>query len=293
MTRLDYLLRLLVIGVFAGIGLLLTVAVSAVLLLSTGMSLEEIITMSQSGMEGLSTGTMRILLAAQHLCVFILPGLLFGFIFYRSAIWKGLDLSKWPSFMLVFFGIVFLMAAYPLVNLSFLLNESFPLPSWASEFENQAAETLKAILDMDTPAVFIINLVLIAILPGIGEELLFRGIIQKNISGLLKNPIAAIWISAFIFSAIHMQFEGFLPRMVLGATLGYLYYWTKNLWVPIIAHAFNNGIQVILVYSMGMDVSEFEEQGSDQLKWWMIVFSVGIMYLAYTAITKRKNSNLE
>ncbi|MEO5906122.1 MAG: type II CAAX endopeptidase family protein [Saprospiraceae bacterium] len=293
MTGFDYLMRLLLIAVFAGIGLLLTVAVSALMLLSTGMSFEDLMTLSQSGMEGLSTANMRVLLAAQHLCVFIIPGLFFGFVCYRSGIWKGLDLSKWPSFMLAFFGIVFLMASYPLVNLSFLLNESIPLPSWASDFENQAAETLKAILVMDTPGIFIINLLLIAILPGIGEELLFRGIIQKNISGLLRNPIAAIWISAFIFSAIHMQFEGFLPRVVLGATLGYLYHWSKNLWVPIIAHAFNNGIQVILVYSMGMDVTEFEEQGSDQLKWWMIVFSVGIMYLAYTAIIKRKYSNLE
>jgi hypothetical protein len=100
--------------------------------------------------------------------------------------------------------------------------------------------------------------------------------------------VAAIWIAAFIFSAIHLQFEGFLPRMVLGAVLGYLYYWTGNLWVPIIAHAFNNGVQVILIYVTGMDLSNFDEESSDQLQWWMIPLSIIIMYLIYNSILKNR-----
>jgi membrane protease YdiL (CAAX protease family) len=136
--------------------------------------------------------------------------------------------------------------------------------------------------------VFILNLILIAFLPGIGEELVFRGILQKHIGGIFKNPIAAIWISAFIFSAIHFQFEGFFPRIVLGATLGYLYYWTGNLWVPMIAHAFNNGFQIALIYFTGMDVSEFDEKSSNQLQWWMIPISVVLMFLIYQAILKNR-----
>ena len=156
--------------------------------------------------------------------------------------------------------------------------------------EDQAADTLKSILDMPTPLIFFFNLLLIAILPGIGEELIFRGIVQKHIGGWIKNPIAAIWISAFIFSAIHMQFEGFLPRIVLGAVLGYLYYWTNNLWVPIITHAFNNGIQVVLIYAFGMELEDVEQQGTDQLQWWMILLSVAAMYGLYTLITKHRNN---
>lgn len=79
---------------------------------------------------------------------------------------------------------------------------------------------------------------------------------------MLRNPIVAIWISAIIFSAIHLQFEGFLPRMVLGIVLGYLYHWTGNLWVPMLAHAFNNGIQIVLIYATGMDVTTFDEKAA-------------------------------
>jgi membrane protease YdiL (CAAX protease family) len=84
-----------------------------------------------------------------------------------------------------------------------------------------------------------------------------------------------------------MQFEGFLPRMTLGVVLGYLYYWTGNLWVPIIAHAFNNGVQVALIYFTGMDISQVDEQ-SNQLEWWMLPLSIGIMYYLAQQIAKSK-----
>ncbi len=286
MRGYDYFIRLIVLIGLALFGMLVTALVSAGLLMLSGMSMTDILRLSEMGMEGLSAGMIRALLATQHLFVFILPALSFGFIFFQSRIIQGFDLTKNPGWGLSFLGIIFLLAAYPLVNLSFMLNEAIPLPAWAGDFENQAEKTLKTVLEMKSPLIFIFNLVLIAILPGIGEELIFRGIVQKHIVGVLKYPIAAVWISAFIFSAIHLQFEGFLPRLVLGAILGYLYYWTGNLWVPIIAHAFNNGIQVVLIYFTGMDLSEFDEQGSDQLQWWMLPLSVGAMYLIYRSIIK-------
>jgi membrane protease YdiL (CAAX protease family) len=256
----------------------------------SGLSIPEIMRLSESGMQGLSAGVIRSLLASQHLFVFILPGLAFGFIFFRSKVFHGLQLAKQPGWLLSFLGIFFILASYPLVNLSFMLNGAIHLPAWMSQFENQAEDTLKTVLEMKTFLIFLINLILIGILPGIGEELIFRGILQKQFAGLFKNPVLAIWISAFIFSAIHMQFEGFFPRLVLGATLGYLYYWTGNLWVPMIAHAFNNGIQVILIYFTGMELSEFDENGSDQLQWWMIPLSVGVMFLIYHFILKNRRA---
>ena len=290
MRGYDYFIRLIVLIGLLVFGMVATAIVSAAILFSSGMSLTDIMKISETGMEELSAGLIRALLATQHIFVFILPGLAFGFIFFRSQLFKGLDLAKAPSWYLSFLGIIFLIAAYPLVNLSFLLNEAIPLPAWAGDFENEAADTLKKILEMKTPLIFVFNLLLIAILPGIGEELIFRGILQKKIGDVLKHPIAAIWISAFIFSAIHLQFEGFFPRLVLGATLGYLYHWTGNLWVPMIAHAFNNGVQVLLIYSTGMDLSEFDAEGSDQLRWWMIPLSVGAMYLIHRSIMKNSKA---
>jgi membrane protease YdiL (CAAX protease family) len=288
MTRYDHFIRLLVLAGFMTAGLLLTAMVSAVVMLLGGMSLEDLMVMGQTGTMDFTPGMTRVLLISQHLLTFILPGLVFGLLFYKSSFLKGFDLSVQPTWILIILGIFFLMAAYPLVNLSYLINEAIPLPSWAYTFEDQAADTLKAILDMPNVLILILNIIIIGILPGIGEELIFRGIVQKQTGLMFKSPIAGIWISAFIFSAIHFQFEGFLPRMALGAVLGYLYYWTGNLWVPIIAHTFNNGIQVILIYATGGDISTFDDTSSEQLEWWMIPLSIGIMYLLYTAILKNR-----
>jgi hypothetical protein len=289
MTSYDHFLRLLVFIGFVLLGVMVTVALSGLFLISSGISYVDISRLSEEGINELPAGMIRVLLAIQHIGMFIIPAVTFGFITYKSGIWQQFDLEKFPTLKLAILGIAFLLIAYPLVNLSFLLNESIPLPSWAGDYENQAEETLMKILQMDSPLLFIVNLLLIAVLPGIGEELLFRGIVQKHLGGWIRNPIAAIWITAIIFSMIHMQFEGFFPRLVLGAILGYLYYWTNNLWVPIITHAFNNGIQVALIYSMGIDVSTFEQEGSDQLQWWMIPLSVIAMYVFYTLILKNRD----
>lgn len=288
MTRYDHFLRLLILIGFVIAGVMATAAVSGIVLLASGLSLKEIADMSADGMEHVSAGITRGLLIIQHLCIFIIPSLLFGLVVYRKKLWSAFDLDSMPTFTLIILGIFFLLAAYPLVNLSFLLNESIELPLWTRRFENQAEDTLRLILQMDTFAVFLINLLLISILPGIGEELLFRGLIQKHLAGWMNNPIAAIWITAILFSSIHMQFEGFFPRLVLGALLGYLYYWTNNLWVPIITHAFNNGIQVVMIYALDVDLNTFEEEGSAQLDWWMIPLSVATMFFIYRLITKKE-----
>ena len=288
MTRYDHFIRLVLLIGLVLAGLILTSMVSAALMLASGFSINDIMDMAQTGSMGLGAGLTRAMLASQHLCFFILPALAFGLIVYRSAFLSGLDLQKNPGAILSGLGIVFLIAAYPIVNLSFIANEAIPLPEWALQFENQAEDTLKAILTMDTPMILLINLLIIGILPGIGEELIFRGILQKQIGLMLKSPVLAIWIAAFIFSAIHLQFEGFLPRMVLGAILGYLYHWTGNLWVPIIAHAFNNGVQVIMIYATGIDLSSLDQQSSDQLKWWMVPLSLVVMYFIYTVIKKNR-----
>ena len=114
--------------------------------------------------------------------------------------------------------------------------------------EEQAAALTEAFLKMSTPGELIFNLFMIALIPAIGEELLFRGIVQNIFSRWLKNNHAAVWFTAILFSAMHMQFYGFIPRLMLGAMLGYLLVWSGNLWWPIIAHFVNNAAAVIFSY---------------------------------------------
>ena len=124
---------------------------------------------------------------------------------------------------------------------------------WARDLEDQLAEATEKFTTFNNFSQFLFGFVVIAILPGIGEELLFRGVLQNSLHRLTKNKHVAIWVTAFIFGAIHMQFYGLVPRMMLGAVFGYLYLWSGNIWYPIIAHIANNGFAVIAVYYAQLD----------------------------------------
>lgn len=290
MDWFDYVIRLIVFVCLAMAGVVLAAIVTGAGLMAAGTSLDEVRTIMGGDMEYISPSVIRFMLVVQHIFAFIMPAIAFGLIYFRSNFLTAFNLKWLPSFTLVLLGISFIAASYPLVNLSYLANQAIDLPIWSRMFEAQAEDTLKAVMKMDTIWVFIINFILIAVIPGIGEELVFRGIIQKQLGLAFKSQVAGIWLAAIIFSAIHLQFEGFFPRLVLGAVLGYLYMWTKNLWVPIIAHMINNGIQVFFIYSMGVDIDEFEEAGSQELQWWMIILSVVAMYFFHNLILKKKTT---
>lgn len=132
-------------------------------------------------------------------------------------------------------------------------NVNFPefldgFESWAREKETVAADFTKYLTQFDSVTLLLVGFFVIAVLPAIGEELVFRGMIQNYLLKATRNPHVSIWIAAFLFSAIHFQFFGFLPRLALGALFGYLYLWSGNIWIAIIAHFVNNGFSVIAIY---------------------------------------------
>ena len=150
---------------------------------------------------------------------------------------------------------------FPLNGLIAEWNLSLPLPDAMVEYEKQIESTVKRFLQMPTIGDLAVNIIVIALVAALAEEILFRGLIQKLLFEKLQNHHSAIWISAIVFSAIHFQFSGFFPRMLLGVLFGYLFYWSKSLWYPIIAHFFHNGITVVFVYFYGIDA--VEEMGAD------------------------------
>jgi len=123
-----------------------------------------------------------------------------------------------------------------------------PFEEWARAQEDKLMEMTKLLTTFDVSWKFLLGLLVIGIIPGIGEELVFRGLIQNQLWRATKNVHVAIWISAILFSAIHMQFFGFVPRVLLGALFGYLYYWSGNLMIPMLAHFFHNGFTVTMIY---------------------------------------------
>jgi membrane protease YdiL (CAAX protease family) len=160
------------------------------------------------------------------------------------------DLLK-TCVMIVAIGLCFLVAMSPVVewNMHFQFPEFLQeFGTWARAQEDKLTEMTKLLTSFSTPGEYILGLVVIALLPGIGEELVFRGLIQNELYRGSRNIHAAIWVSAILFSAIHMQFFGFVPRMLLGALFGYLYHWSGNLAVPMIAHFFHNGFTLTMIY---------------------------------------------
>lgn len=149
---------------------------------------------------------------------------------------------------------------------------------WAQQVEQSAMDITKFLTTFDSFPQFLLAFVVIAILPSIGEELVFRGMLQNFLAKSVNIHIA-IWIAAIIFSSIHVQFYGFVPRMLLGALFGYLYYWSANLWVPIIAHFFNNGFTLLMVYLNQEEVMNFDIENTESTPWYVIIISGILSFL--------------
>jgi uncharacterized protein len=155
--------------------------------------------------------------------------------------------------------------------------------TWARDYEDRAEVLTKYMTQFSSVGEFLLAFVVIAILPAVGEELVFRGLVQTQLASITKNNHVAIWTSAILFSAFHLQFFGFVPRMLLGALLGYLYYWSGNLLMPIFAHFVNNGFSVLMLYLNQLGIVDMDVQSTDSEPWpAVVVFSgIGVALLYY------------
>ena len=181
-----------------------------------------------------------------------------GTFYWRVVERKRMKDFNWRKFPpLKTLSIIFLIQIcfIPLSGRIQNLNENMDLPAFLEpierfmkSMEDNLTELTEFITTFNSNTQLLAALIIIAVFAGVGEELVFRGIVQRKFYIAFKNPHLAIWLSAFIFSAIHLQFYGFFPRMLLGAMFGYFYFWTGNLWVPILGHIFNNGLALILIH---------------------------------------------
>jgi membrane protease YdiL (CAAX protease family) len=223
---------------------------------------------------------VRLQLGLTHLFGFLVAGGVTVWIFYRGITqtqisWPDyLQSRRMPRFTELSLGILLMAVSMPLVLYSLTLNQQLPLPEFFKVAGEQAEEALKGLLHMDNWAELLVNLVLIALLPALGEELVFRGVVQQQLMRRIANPWVAMLISAAIFSAAHFQFDGFLPRMLLGFLLGWLYWRTRNFWVPVVGHFFNNGLQVVGQYLYGKEISSIDLEKDVQVPWEFAAISV-------------------
>lgn len=217
--------------------------------------------------------------------IFIFPVLAFAYL-TSEKILNYLSMDEKPKIIHIIITILIMISCVPLINFMVEINGKMILPdylqsveSWMRSKEDSAEVITRLFLKMDDNITFLINLIVIGFIPAIGEELLFRGLIQKRLSNKFKNHHLAIWITAFLFSAMHLQFYGFLPRFFLGAMFGYLFVWSGSIWMPIIAHLINNGGAVILQYALGEEYMEakVDKLGAEEGDLFYLAISLAVL----------------
>jgi len=162
--------------------------------------------------------------------------------------------GKFSWFVMVVVLCVMLVAT-PLVELLSNINQKLQLPEalaglqkWMRDTEDQAQKLTDVLLQMKTIGSMLLKLTLVGLITAIVEEFMFRGCIQTILLKWTKNQHAAIWTSAVLFSAFHLEFFGFLPRLMLGVLFGYFVAWSGSIWPAVWAHFINNGTAVIVSY---------------------------------------------
>lgn len=230
--------------------------------------------------------------------IFIFPVLAFAYVTSEDFL-KRLSMKSAINPIHIALTILLMITAIPIINYMVELNGQMKLPAylkdlelWMRSKEDSAEVITESFMRMDNFLSYSINLVVIGLLPAIGEELLFRGFLQGQLIKRTGNIHLAIWLSAFLFSAMHLQFYGFFPRFILGAVFGYLFVWSGSLWIPVLAHFINNAGAVSLQYFLGREFTEdnidsFGTSGSDvfYLIASIFLFSVLIYYFQLSRVS--------
>jgi len=239
---------------------------------------------------------LKMMQVLNQLSMFIIPPLTL-YIILRKRIPNYLNLNRIPSLNIIVGIVVLYISSLPLIQASMTLNQQMVLPEfmsgveeWMRDKEDLAAVLTEKFLKVDSFSGFSLNILMMAILPAIGEELLFRGLLMRWFGKSINSIHIVIIITAFLFSAIHMQFFGFIPRFILGIILGYIYHWSKSLWVPIWLHFINNATTVTVYYYVNQYNSEVnpEEVGTvdnyGYLLFSLIIFAAIIRWLYHNRV---------
>ena len=195
---------------------------------------------------------------------------------------------------------VFIALFFMGVNAPFIeWNQNFVFPEALSGLEEKLraledtlAKTSAFITNFDSAGQLFLGLIVVAVIPGIGEEFVFRGLVQNHIYGISKNIHVAIWVGALLFSLFHLQFYGLVPRMLLGAMFGYLYYFSGNIIYPMVAHFFNNGFTLVMLYLFQQNVVDYNIEDTEVLPWFQVIFTAFLTLVLFFAFIRTAKQNL-
>ena len=236
----------------------------------------------------------KIIQITTQIGLFVLPTFAFAYL-TSSKLSLGIGWEYHTKMTGFFVAIGATILAIPFINILAEWNTALHLPDfmeplerWMRQTQSSNDEMLKILAPMRNPYDIGINVLMMAILPAIGEELLFRGVLQRQFQTIFRNPHVAILVTAIIFSAIHLQFLGFFSRTLLGMLFGYLFYFSKNIWLPIIAHFINNFLALMLVLFYG--VNSVETSMENWVTGPFILFSITSFSAAVFIVYSYRNS---
>jgi membrane protease YdiL (CAAX protease family) len=234
----------------------------------------------------------------QSIALFIIPPFLLAPLFGQKSS-DYLKIKKTPAILLIIIASLLVLSAIPFINWVEEFNSKMKLPefmkgieNWMKASEENAAQISESFLKVSSIGGLLFNLFMMAVLPALGEEFIFRGVFQRIFTDWFKNYHLGIIVAAIFFSAFHMQFYGFLPRMLLGIMFGYLLIWSGSMWVPIIAHFMNNSAGVIyyFFYYKGISTNNLDKIGSQNNGYIYALVSlvcVGLLLYLFYKYSKR------
>jgi len=277
---------LILIGIWIGC---FVVGSAAVLPIWIGMTGKGVFTMEKDMFNPAYVNALKVIQVVSTIIIFFVPAVITARIvskkpFQRLGLQPGVKINRAIAAILILF------CALPLVAFLAEVNKAIPITAGLKKvfdnMESQYAEQVKLMATFKTPLDYIIALFIIALMPAIVEELFFRGAMQNIFMRWFKIPWLVIFITGFIFSAIHFSWYGFIPRLALGMILGYIFYYTGNLWYSIIAHFFNNALMVTILYWQYTKNNKIDMEVGESAPWWAGAISAALVIGLFLLLKK-------
>ncbi|OQX74194.1 MAG: hypothetical protein B6D61_11810 [Bacteroidetes bacterium 4484_249] len=291
----SILLKVSVLLLLIAVSFVLTMVIGLVVAIPIfGTSILENFTNLNDSFDESTISFLKYFQVVNQIGIFILPVLLYAWLENRN-VGSYLRINCKLGVIHLMLSVLLIFVSIPVINWMVEINQQMNLPdfmkgieNWMRESEDKTNKLTEIFLNVNTINGLIINLFIIAFLAAVGEELLFRGVVLRLILEGTKSIHLAIILSSVLFSAIHMQFYGFLPRAILGILFGYVFILTDTLWIPIILHFIFNGITVVAAYlfNKGLISTDIDSIGTSNSS--MIIIGSFVLMIFFLFLLYRK-----
>ena len=243
------------------------------------------------------TNAARMLQMVSVFFMFFLPGVIVARLMHRRP-FKYLGFTEGFNRKQLLLIIALIIVCLPLVGALGELNQAIPisksLEAYFKKLENNYQSQVEALAAMRNPGEYIFSLVVLALLPAVFEETLFRGGVQQILIAWSKKPMLSIVITSIIFSAVHISYYGFLPRFALGMVLGLIFYYSKSIWLNMIAHFINNAFGISLMYYLYLHGKPVKDAAEESGPIWMALPALILVVLLlrlFKQVSFKRNIN--